>query len=1027
LRCGNASSRGGFGAANPRPPGALSPDHQEQPTALPASSRADAIGPDKPLPGWARRAPWIAAGLVLLAILLAGWNWYAGVREATRIAAARGLVLSTEGLLSALKDVETGQRGFLLTGDEDFLSPNAAGRATVPVRLSEMRSAAEAAGLPAPDVLAAIAARKVAWTEGVIALRRRGEDRETLARIEAGEGKVLMDQAREEAGRVQAGAEALAAATEAEARRRSAWLSALSLGAVLLACGLLAALAVVRRRTERRASALLRGVMENAPIGLGFLDRQLRLSHANRSLALLGEKTLGVEAGSDTALPPAVREQIAPHLRKALEAGRTQSGIEVTVRPPGKERVQRHLLLGVFPLQGGDDSDGVEGVGLFAMDDTLRRRAEERLRRSEARLRTILDAIPQLAWMTDANGSILWYNKRWYDFTGGTPEQMAGDGWRAVQHPEHCARVVERFRAAIEAGGPWEDTFPLRGADGHYRWFLSRALPLFEAGEEAEEGETRPIGWFGTNTDITELREAEEQLASAKAAAEDANLAKSQFIANMSHELRTPLSAVIGYAEMLEEEAEELEGGDAFLGDLRKINSNARHLLSLINDVLDLSKIEAGRMEVQPEDFPLCPLVHEVASTVEALVERRRNRLVVDCPDDLGTAHSDQVKIRQCLFNLLGNAAKFTEDGTIALTARREEDMLVLSVADTGIGMTPEQLEKLFQRFTQADASTTRRFGGTGLGLAITKAFATMLGGDISVESEAGAGSTFTLRIPLDLRLARAEPDDPVARLGEMAAAEQDGPAGLVLVIDDDAATRDLVSRFLRREGFAVRCAADGAEGLAMARQLRPVAILLDVMMPRMDGWAVLSALKADPELAETPVVMVTVVQERGLAFSLGAEDYLNKPVRWDRLKRVLDRFRREVAPGLALVLESDAGDRAELGQLLEAQGWAVETVADVGTAMLRLAAPPVPAVLVMELRAPAVGEGFALLRELRRRPELRELEVIAITVGEVGAAELSRLRDEVRTIVPAEEAGRELVSELRRVAAASPGTETGP
>ncbi len=803
------------------------------------------------------------------------------------------------------------------------------------------------------------------------------------------------------------------------------WPYGVALGAALVACGLLAALALARRRTEQRTQALLRGVMENAPIGLGFLDRRMRLGNANRHLAELGERTMGVEAGSGASLPEAVREQIAPALRKVLEGGRAQTGIEVAVRPPGKERVLRHLLLGVFPLQSGEATGGVAGAGLFAIDDTQRRRAEERLKRSEARLRTIVDAIPQLAWMTDGEGRIAWYNRRWYDYTGMRPEQALGEGWRAVQHPDHVVRVEERFRAAIESGGPWEDTFPLRGADGRYRWFLSRALPLFEAGEEEGE-ESRPIGWFGTNTDITELRETEEALAAAKAAAEDANLAKSQFIANMSHELRTPLSAVIGYAEMLEEEVTDLEGSDAFLDDLRKINSNARHLLSLINDVLDLSKIEAGRMEIQPEDFDACELLRDVAQTVEALAERRRNRLEVDCANNLGTMHSDPVKLRQCLFNLLGNAAKFTEDGSITLTARRDGDTLSFEVRDTGIGMTPEQLERLFQRFAQADASTTRRFGGTGLGLAITKAFATMLGGTIEVTSEAGTGSAFTLRLPADLRAARAEPEDEAARLGEAAAAEHDGPGGLVLVIDDDAATRDLVSRFLRREGFAVCCAPDGAEGLAMARRLRPVAILLDVMMPRMDGWAVLAALKADPDLAEVPVVMVTVVQERGLAFSLGAADYLNKPVRWDRLKRVLDRFRREVAPGLALLVESDEGERAELAALLAAQGWSVETAADPQAALARLVAPPVPAVLVIELRAPAVGEGFSLLRALRRRPELRDVAVIAITEGEVDEAELSRLRDEVRTIVPAEEAQRELVTELKRVAGNGPTTGAG-
>lgn len=799
-----------------------------------------------------------------------------------------------------------------------------------------------------------------------------------------------------------------------------------SLAAALAACAVLAALALARRRTEKRAAALLRGVMEHAPIGLGFLDRRLRLWHANRSLALLGERTLGVEAGSGGALPAEVRARLEPHLRKVLEGGKAQTGIEVAVRPPGKERILRHLLLGVFPLRAVETEGQVEGVGLFAMDDTQRHRAEDRLRRSEARLRTILDAIPQHAWMTDAAGAIQWYNRRWYDFTGMTPGAALDDGWRAVQHPEHAARVEERFRAAIDGCTAWEDTFPIRGAEGRYRWFLSRAEPLFEQSEEDEDDTARPIGWFGTNTDITALREAEEELTAAKAAAEEANLAKSQFIANMSHELRTPLSAVIGYAEMLEEEAEALEGADAFLDDLRRINTNARHLLALINDVLDLSKIEAGRMEVQAEDFDLCALVEEVAGTVEALAERRRNRLVVDCVADLGAMHSDAVKLRQCLFNLLGNAAKFTEDGTITLTVTREAETVVFAVADTGIGMSPEQLDRLFRRFSQADASTTRRFGGTGLGLAITKAFATMLGGEIGVTSEAGKGSTFTLRLPADIRVARAEPGDDAARLGEAAAAEQDGTAGLVLVIDDDAATRDLLSRFLRREGFAVRCAQDGAAGLAMARELRPVAILLDVMMPRMDGWAVLSALKADAELAETPVVMVTVVQERGLAFSLGAADYLNKPVRWDRLRRVLDRFRREVEPGLALLVESEAEARAELAQLLGAQGWTVEAVPDARAALTRLAAPPVPAVLVTELRAPAVAEGFALLREIRRRPELRDMPVIAVTEGDVDAAELSRLREAVRTIVPAQEAGRALAAELRRVAGEAPASQAG-
>ena len=430
-------------------------------------------------------------------------------------------------------------------------------------------------------------------------------------------------------------------------------------------------------------------------------------------------------------------------------------------------------------------------------------------------------------------------------------------------------------------------------------------------------------------------------------------------------------------------------------------------------------------MEVMPEDFDAAKLVREVGETVQALVARKNNTLVLEVPDDLGAMHSDPVKLRQCLFNLLGNAAKFTENGRITLSAAKDSrggaPWLIFRVADTGIGMTPEQREKLFNRFTQADASTTRRFGGTGLGLAITKAFSAMLGGGIEVESEAGKGSAFTIRLPADLRTARAEEGEPAVALGEAAAEEADGGAGLVLVVDDDAATRDLLSRFLRREGFAVRTAPDGAAGLEMARRLRPVAILLDVMMPRMDGWAVLSALKADPDLAETPVVMVTVVQERGLAFSLGATDYLNKPVRWERLKEVLGRVRRAPAAELALLVEGDAAERAEKLRLLESEGWTAEAVDSPAAALERLGRPPMPAALIIELRAGESGEEFALLRELRKRAELRDLPVIALTEGEVPPEDMARLRAKVQSVVPAE-AGipDELMHELRRIAPAN-------
>jgi anti-sigma regulatory factor (Ser/Thr protein kinase) len=327
----------------------------------------------------------------------------------------------------------------------------------------------------------------------------------------------------------------------------------------------------------------------------------------------------------------------------------------------------------------------------------------------------------------------------------------------------------------------------------------------------------------------------------------------------MSHELRTPLSAIIGYAELLDEEVEELGGpGEAVREDLGKIEGSARHLLTLINGVLDLSKVEAGKMEVHLEPFDLAPLVREVCDTVQSLVEKNGNRLRWRCRKGWGRMTSDPVKLRQCLFNLLSNAAKFTENGEVRLEVALEEGWAVFRVTDTGIGMTPEQQARLFRRFAQADASTTRRFGGTGLGLALTRAFATMLGGDIAVESEDGRGTTFSLSLPLDARGAPRE--GPVA---EPDVAE-------VLVIDDDPHMRDLLTRFLERDGLSVAVAANGEVGLELARELKPDAVLLDVMMPRMDGWAVLGALKADPQTADIPVIMISMIRETGLAYSLG-------------------------------------------------------------------------------------------------------------------------------------------------------------
>ena len=441
---------------------------------------------------------------------------------------------------------------------------------------------------------------------------------------------------------------------------------------------------------------------------------------------------------------------------------------------------------------------------------------------------------------------------------------------------------------------------------------------------------------------------------------EAASQHKSQFLANMSHELRTPLNAIIGVTEMLHEDARELARADA-IEPLDRVLRAARHLLALINDILDLSKIEAGRMELHLESFPLAPLIEDVVETIAPLAAKNGNRVVVDCGPELGTVHADQTRLRQALLNLTSNAGKFTENGTITIRALRQAptlpspasgegigrgtesgEWIAVTVTDTGIGMSPEQMTRLFREFSQADASTTRRYGGTGLGLAISRHFCRMMGGDIEVESKPGEGSTFTIRLPRVVRTAQAADPEPGARPAHPAAAitaEADAP--LVLVVDDDPTVRELVARHLERAAFAVVTADSGREGLRLARELRPAAMTLDIMMPDLDGWTVLAAIKGDPSLAQIPVILMTIVDEKNRGYALGAADYLTKPV--DRAKLV-ETLKGICGTNVGTVLLVDDDDlvRRSVRLALQPIGWQVAE-AENGEVALRRSPPRDP------------------------------------------------------------------------------------
>ena len=519
-------------------------------------------------------------------------------------------------------------------------------------------------------------------------------------------------------------------------------------------------------------------------------------------------------------------------------------------------------------------------------------------------------------------------------------------------------------------------------------WFysqrLSRALILGEVARRQAEHE-------------------HEVAARAQEEAERANLAKSSFLANMSHELRTPMNAIIGYSEMLIEESEDLEPGEC-VPDLQKILAAGKHLLGLINDVLDLSKIEAGKVTLYLEDFSVDSVVDDVLATVKPLIAKNGNQLDLRIQPEIGVIRADLTKLRQCLLNLLSNAAKFTECGTITLQISAD-DQIRFAVSDTGIGMTPEQLGRVFESFSQADDSTTRKYGGTGLGLAISRRFSRLMGGDITVESSMGVGSTFTLELPRRvIGLAGSMPqsvsDAHAHQSGLVSPPPPVAPRATVLVIDDDPSVRDLAGRSLVHEGYAVHTASSGDEGLTLARQLQPDVITLDVMMPGMDGWTVLQQLKADPDLASIPVVMMSMLDADELADSMGAAASVSKPVPPRQLNALLAQILASHPSDASrlLVVEDEPANAELLRRMLEKQGWKVDHAAN-GLDALNAVAHRRPRLILLDLLMPEM-DGIAFLEQLRRNPLADSIPVLVVTAKTLSEQERARLHGRVSEVM---------------------------
>ncbi len=518
--------------------------------------------------------------------------------------------------------------------------------------------------------------------------------------------------------------------------------SLMQLGGLLLVILLLSAFAVRMVEKGRMLGAVekseqrLREVIESISEGTFVIDRQWILqvwnAAAERSFSRKREDVIGRHLL--VALPEIATTPLASEISTAIYSGNPQvlSDIQMATGEVFEVRL--------FPFE--------KGVTVFINDITERKRAMDAAKESEERFRVMANTAPVLVWVSHQDGQMTFFNRPWLEFTGRTLDEEKGDGWLQRVHPDDIQRCREAYRAAFATRETFRLEFRLKRADGEYRWVLNTGVPRYRA-----DGSF--AGYVGSAVDITSHKQAERELVRAKEAAEQANQTKSTFLAIISHELKTPLTAIIGYSELIQEDVQ-ARGWNDLLPDLRKIHAGGRQLLAIINDILDFSKIEAGKMDLHLESFAVSQLVEDVFTTSEALARTNGNHLELEYLAQPGSMRADLTKVRQVLLNLLGNACKFTHNGSIRLVVARHansggEDHIEFKVEDTGIGMSPEEMKKLFAPFTQADASTTRRYGGTGLGLAISRRFCQMMAGDIEVESTPGQGTCFTVRIPAEV------------------------------------------------------------------------------------------------------------------------------------------------------------------------------------------------------------------------------------------------------------------------------------
>jgi PAS domain S-box-containing protein len=639
---------------------------------------------------------------------------------------------------------------------------------------------------------------------------------------------------------------------------------------------------------------------------------------------------------------------------------------------------------------------------------TINRDFEERSRIEAERDRFFTLSLDMLC-IAKSDGYFKRINPSFTSTLGWSVDEMLSRPFIDFVHPDDRAatlKEVERQTVSGEMVLRFENRYLHK--DGSYRVLSWRSVP-------------QPGGlMFATARDVTDLQSAAAVLRAAKDAADVANRAKSDFLAKMSHELRTPLNSIIGFSEILE-----TESAGALNDKQRRYVANVlvsgRNLLQLINDILDLSKVEAGRMELVPATLEVGNVLEQAREMIAPLADKKRLALELTLPDALPQVHADQAKLKQILFNLLSNAIKFTPEGgrvTISAVAQpgsgngggHGHGEVEIAVADTGIGIAPDDLDRIFKDFEQVGPDSNRHSQGTGLGLALTRKLVELHGGNVSVESRLGAGSTFRFTLP-----SSGAELPPLVGLNA-AAAPSGRPGLLVLVVDDDARSRDLISHYLEQTGYRTACTATAADAVRLARELKPDAITLDIILPDRDGLLVLAELKSDPDTRRIPVVVVSVTERSELGFSLGAEDWLVKPVQRDVFLRSLEAATASGRSGgkrTILVVDDDPTAVEYLGELVRQRGCEVLTASN-GRDGVALALRHQPDAIILDLCMPEMN-GFEAVKALRAGSRTRATPILIVTARDLSLEEREQLQSSVQGIV-----GKgwraELLTELARL-----------